>query len=581
MFGLNRSVKYKLVATMVVMGIFMVVIGTAGVFGMKRSNSNLEEVYKTNVLPMQNVASIRSSINLSRMATFKARLDGEPQGAAALLSTYQQQYKNDVDRLWQVYSTTQVTSAQERALADQVGPLLTAYWALYEQVARDMSQGRFELSPAMQQGRDNFNDLSQALGTLLKVNAEQSERSYSDGVAGASKSIGVIVTVIMVALALMAAIAWFLIRGIMAPLKRASEVSESIAQGELDNHIEAKGHDEFATLLHSLSAMQKQLSHVVNDVRVNAESVGSASSQIASGNDDLSRRTQEQAASLEETAASMEEMTSTVKQNADNAAQANQLALNVRQQARDGSKVVEQTTLAMNEISTSSQKIAEIVGLIDSIAFQTNLLALNAAVEAARAGEQGRGFAVVASEVRTLSSRSAEAAREIKTLVDDSVSKVANGAELVNRSGQTLGGIVESINKMTDIVAEIAAASREQSTGIDQVNQAISQMDSVTQQNAALVEEAAAASRSMEHSARVLREQVAFFKVSKGGARGHAPAPVASRMTEKSVNHTPSTSAASTRSPVHKPSVELKTPAKSKSVKAPAVTSDADEWETF
>ncbi|SPJ34839.1 methyl-accepting chemotaxis protein [Kushneria phyllosphaerae] len=581
MFGLNRSVKYKLVATMIVMGVFMVIIGVAGVFGMQRSNDNLESVYKTNVLPMQNLAAIRKNINWSRIDSFKARADRNPQTAATLLSSYEQQYKNDTDRLWQTYSTTQVTSPEEKAVADRLGPLLNTYWTLYQQVGRDMSQGTFELTPTIQQTRDNFESLSTELENLLKINALQSELSYNNGIAAASQSIGVIVAAIVLALVLMTAIAWVLVRGIMTPLKRASEVSESIAQGELDNHIEVTGRDEFATLLQSLGAMQKQLAHVVNDVRVNAESVGSASSQIASGNDDLSRRTQEQAASLEETAASMEEMTSTVKQNADNAAQANQLALNVRQQARDGSQVVEQTTLAMNDISTSSQKIAEIVGLIDSIAFQTNLLALNAAVEAARAGEQGRGFAVVASEVRTLSSRSADAAREIKTLVNDSVAKVANGAELVNRSGQTLGGIVESINKMTDIVAEIAAASREQSTGIDQVNQAISQMDSVTQQNAALVEEAAAASRSMEHSARVLREQVAFFKVSNRSAMGHSTVPVASRIMERSVDHRPSTSTASTHSAAPRASTELKTPAKSQSYKTPAATSDADEWETF
>ncbi|ART64463.1 methyl-accepting chemotaxis protein [Kushneria marisflavi] len=581
MFGLNRSVKYKLVATMVVMSIIMLVIGVAGILGMKGSNQNLEAVYKTNVLPMQNLSSIRKNISWSRIDSFKARADRSPQTASDILNSYEQQYKNETDRLWQTYSTTQVTSPEEKAIADKMSASLATYWSLYQQVARDMSQGNFEFTPTIQQTRDNFETLSAELESLLDINAQQSERSYNNGVAGATKSIWTIVATIVLALVVMSAIAWFLIRGIMVPLKRAGEVSESIAQGDLNNHIEVKGRDEFANLLNSLADMQKQLAHVVNDVRVNAESVGSASSQIASGNDDLSRRTQEQAASLEETAASMEEMTSTVKQNADNAAQANQLALNVRQQAREGSDVVNQTTLAMNEISTSSQKIAEIVGLIDSIAFQTNLLALNAAVEAARAGEQGRGFAVVASEVRTLSSRSAEAAREIKTLVDDSVAKVANGSELVGRSGQTLGGIVESINKMTDIVAEIAAASREQSTGIEQVNQAISQMDSVTQQNAALVEEAAAASRSMEQSARVLREQVAFFRVANGGGRQYASAPVASHLMENPKRHESARSTGVVHSKAPVASGKTTTSAKSQSYKAPAATSDTDEWETF
>ncbi|MCM2972909.1 methyl-accepting chemotaxis protein [Larsenimonas suaedae] len=581
MFGLNRSVKYKLIATMVVMGVVMLVIGAVGVFGMNGSNKNLESVYKGNVLPMQNLASIRKNINWSRIDSFKARADRSEQTATDVLNNYEKQYKNETDRAWQEYSTTQVTSPDEKAIADRLDASLATYWSLYRQVATDMSQGNFELTPTIQQTRGNFEKLSAELENLLEINARQSERAYTDSLANTSQSLSIIIAAIVSALVLMAVIAWFLVRGIMAPLKRAGEVSESIAQGKLDNRIEVTGRDEFATLLQSLDAMQTQLAHVVNDVRVNAESVGSASSQIASGNDDLSRRTQDQAASLEETAASMEEMTSTVKQNADNAAQANQLALNVRKQASEGSQVVEQTTLAMNEISTSSQKIAEIVGLIDSIAFQTNLLALNAAVEAARAGEQGRGFAVVASEVRTLSSRSADAAREIKALVDDSVSKVANGAELVDRSGQTLGGIVESINKMTGIVAEIAAASREQSTGIEQVNQAISQMDGVTQQNAALVEEAAAASRSMEDSARLLREQVAFFKVADGGMTRHAPAPAARTSAKRPTQHQPSAPVIARHTPAHKAASKPVVASKSQSYKAPASTTEVDEWETF
>ncbi|WP_299261998.1 methyl-accepting chemotaxis protein [uncultured Kushneria sp.] len=575
MIGLNRSVRYKLIATMAVMAI----IGGAGMFGMHRGGNSLESVYKTNVLPMQTLASIRSTIYLSRIAIFKARVDGNPAGAAELLNTYQQQYKDKVDQLWKRYSTSDVTSDNERALVNSLTPLLNTYWTLYEQMSRDMSQGDFTTTTAIVQGRENFSSLVESLLNLSNNNVRQSEATYTKSMDDSSFSMSVIIGLMVMAFMLMAGAARLLIRGIMAPLGRANEVAGAIASGDLNNHIEVKGRDEFAGLLRSLSDMQKQLANVVNDVRVNAEAVGSASSQIASGNDDLSRRTQEQAASLEETAASMEEMTSTVKQNADNAAQANQLALNVRQQAREGSQVVEQTTLAMGEISASSQKIAEIVGLIDSIAFQTNLLALNAAVEAARAGEQGRGFAVVASEVRTLSSRSADAAREIKTLVDDSVARVTNGSALVTRSGQALGGIVDSINKMTDIVAEIAAASREQSTGIDQVNQAISQMDSVTQQNAALVEEAAAASRSMEQSARVLREQVGFFRMSgQAVSERRVSTPVASRMMD--------TVAAKTDKHHYsrKDSAEsLKRPALDKGNKPSKAlpVNDADEWETF
>ncbi|WP_456267360.1 methyl-accepting chemotaxis protein [Kushneria sp. AK178] len=592
MLGLNRSVRYKLAGNVVMTALVMLVIGIAGIAGIRSADRNLEYVYSDNVVPIQMLANLRAGLYASRVDFMRVQIDEDTGVARELLSRYDSDHRDRLNQLWQGYADRFVDTPEEEAFEASVTPALAAYWQSYERFLTNMANGSFPSPGDMDQFRDTFQTVASGVGSTLGFNVTEAERAYTDSSQSSHLSLIAIIAVLAAAFVIMSGVAWLLMRNIMTPLKRASDVSESIAQGELNNHIEVTGRDEFASLLQSLGAMQQQLAHVVNDVRVNAESVGSASSQIASGNDDLSRRTQEQAASLEETAASMEEMTSTVKQNADNAAQANQLAVDVRQQARDGSQVVEQTTQAMDEISTSSQKIAEIVGLIDSIAFQTNLLALNAAVEAARAGEQGRGFAVVASEVRTLSSRSAEAAREIKTLVDDSVTKVANGAELVTRSGQTLGGIVESINKMTDIVAEIAAASREQSTGIEQVNQAISQMDSVTQQNAALVEEAAAASRSMEQSARVLREQVAFFKVAKGGAQAHAPAPAASRIMEKPTHHKPasstaskhasaSTAAAESRtSTAHSASSEQKT-SKSQNYKAPATTSDTDEWETF
>jgi methyl-accepting chemotaxis protein len=256
--------------------------------------------------------------------------------------------------------------------------------------------------------------------------------------------------------------------------------------------------------------------------------VSTAAQQIANGNDDLSQRTQEQASSLEETASSMEQMTSTVKQNAENASHANQLARGAREQAERGGEVAGRVITAMGDINVSSRKISEIVGLIQEIAFQTNLLALNAAVEAARAGEQGRGFAVVATEVRSLSQRSASAAKEIKALIDDSAEKVRSGSELVNESAKVLADIVDSVKKVTDIVAEIAAASHEQSAGIEQVNKAVMQMDEMTQQNAALVEEAAAAARAMQEQAGELTRQVGFFQLldGHGGSRKLAEAPL-------------------------------------------------------
>lgn len=267
------------------------------------------------------------------------------------------------------------------------------------------------------------------------------------------------------------------------------------------------------SLLDALGRMRTKLTDIVGEVQRGAQAVSSAAQQIAQGNDDLSHRTQEQASSLEETAASMEEMTSTVKQSADNAGHASQLAVAMRNQAEQGGEVASQASVAMQAIRQASGQIADIVSLIDEIAFQTNLLALNAAVEAAHAGEHGHGFAVVATEVRNLAQRSARAAKEIKALINDSVDKVQAGSQLVDSSGRALTGIMGSIRKVTDIVNEIAAASQEQSAGIEQVNRAVTQMDEVTQQNAALVEEAAAAARAMQEQADRLQAQMGYFRV--------------------------------------------------------------------
>ncbi len=302
----------------------------------------------------------------------------------------------------------------------------------------------------------------------------------------------------------------------------AVAMAARIANGDLGSDGDDKRFAD-GSLLAELVRMRGRLTGIVGEVQHGSQAVSTAAQQIAKGNDDLSQRTQEQASSLEETAASMEQMTSTVKQNAENANYANQLASGARDQAERGGRVAAQAVLAMGEINTSSRKIADIVGLIDEIAFQTNLLSLNAAVEAARAGEQGRGFAVVASEVRNLSQRSAAAAKEIKGLINESVARVQAGSELVDQSGAALTDIVDSVKKVTDIVAEIAAASQEQSAGIDQVNRAVMQMDEVTQQNAALVEEASAAARAMEDQAGELQRQMGFFRL-EGGVESPAPA---------------------------------------------------------
>jgi len=296
-------------------------------------------------------------------------------------------------------------------------------------------------------------------------------------------------------------------------LVQVSTLLQAISRGDLTVRMQGDFHGVFARMRDDCNATVDQLKQIVGRIQSSASSINLAAGEIASGNTDLSRRTEQQAANLEETAASMEELTSTVKQNAEHARQANQLAIGAHGVASQGGEVVGQVVTTMSAIEASSKKIAEIISVIDGIAFQTNILALNAAVEAARAGEQGRGFAVVASEVRTLAQRSAAAAKEIKGLIDDSVGKVAEGSSLVHQAGSTMGEIVASVQRVTDIMAEISAASQEQSAGIEQVNQTVVQMDETTQQNAALVEEATAAARAMEDQAAQLADAVAIFRL--------------------------------------------------------------------
>jgi methyl-accepting chemotaxis protein len=301
-------------------------------------------------------------------------------------------------------------------------------------------------------------------------------------------------------------------------LNEVVRVLSALAKGDLTETIDNEYHGTFGQLKDDSNATVAQLTEIITQIKTATDTINVAAGEIAAGNLDLSQRTEEQAASLEETASSMEELTSTVKQNAENARQANQLALGASDVAIKGGQVVGQVVTTMSAINDSSKKIVDIISVIDGIAFQTNILALNAAVEAARAGEQGRGFAVVAAEVRSLAQRSASAAKEIKTLIGDSVEKVGNGTKLVEQAGKTMEEIVTSVKRVTDIMAEISAASQEQSSGIDQINKAITQMDQVTQQNAALVEEASAAARSMEDQANNLSTSVATFRLAGGAS---------------------------------------------------------------
>ncbi len=326
----------------------------------------------------------------------------------------------------------------------------------------------------------------------------------------------------LASIALLAYFAVSMSRNILSPLKQAIQLANTLAAGDLTAKTAINRSDEFGELFQALTQMGVNLRATVLDVQRNAVTVRQASGEIAEGNLDLSQRTEEQASSLEETASSMEELTSTVRQNTDNSMSANQLAMTARDVTAKGGDMMKTVVTTMSSISEISNKIADIITVIDGIAFHTTSRALNAAVEAARAGEQGRGFAVVATEVRSLAQRSATAAKEIKTLIDDSVLKVTEGTELVNKAGKTMDEIVNSIKHVTEIMSDITAASKEQSTGIEQVNQAITQMDEVTQQNAALVEQAAAAASSLEQQADELVGAISIFNVAKDSTKRRA-----------------------------------------------------------
>jgi methyl-accepting chemotaxis protein len=351
-----------------------------------------------------------------------------------------------------------------------------------------------------------LNDLINVQEQAAQEGAKQASEIYE-------KTRILMLAAVVIALLIGLGIAWLITQSVVVPVQTAVDAAKSIATGDLTGHISSTAKDETGLLLNCLEDMRQRLTQTITVVRSGSDNVRVAARQISQGNDDLSQRTQEQAASLEETASSMEEMASTVKQTAENSAHANQLAQSARSQAEKGGQIVAQAVTAMNEINASSHKIADIIGVIDGIAFQTNILALNAAVEAARAGEQGGGFAVVATEVRNLAQRSAQAAKEIKHLISDSVTKVGAGSTLVQESGDALSEIVDSVKKVTEIVAEIAVASQEQTHGVDQVTLAVSQMDEVTQQNAALVEEASAAAHALSGQADELAELMAFFRV--------------------------------------------------------------------
>src|SRR5471032_2626371 len=464
---------------------------------------------------------------------------------------------------------------EDRAMLDSVAAVRNKYMAARNAIAKAKAAG--DAATAQRLMQQDFLPLSveyenglQALldhqRKIIDITAED-----NDAVAIRSRNLLMLLAVLVVGFGMV--FAWWLTRGITRPINQAVAVARRVADGDLVDHdhtaATSYAADEPGQLLQALHDMSTNLVTIVGDVRLGTDNIATASCQIAAGNLDLSSRTEQQASSLEETASSMEQLTSTVKQNADNARQANVLAASASAVAVRGGAVVSDVVRTMASIDASSKKIVDIIGVIDGIAFQTNILALNAAVEAARASEQGRGFAVVDSEVRNLAQRSAAAAKENKTLINNSVEQVEAGSTLVNQAGATMDEIVASITRVTDIMGEITAASVEQSSGIEQVNHAIVQMDQVTQQNAALVEEAAAAAESMQEQAAQLSQVVCRFKLSAADmAALTPPAPRRKPAPQVRAAARPVGAKAAMAKPAARPALKQ-------------VAAGGDEWEAF
>jgi len=513
----NLTIKMQLIALIGFMSMLLIGLGAAGLLGIRESNEGLRTVYENRTIPMSQLGEVRYLIASNRLAVESTLITSTEEYTKEQADKIEKNIA-EISRLWDEYLAGSLTP-EEKELAQNLAQLRVKF------VAEGLKPALVALRKndlgsagtiAVEQMRPLAEPVSSGLDALMKLQLYRAKADYESVEARYRTAVMIGVGAVAAGVLVAIIIGLLLIRAITRPLSEAVRIADAVAAGDLTMKIESNSNSETGRLLQALKRMNDGLVDLVSKVRSGVDSITTGSQEIAAGNADLSQRTEEQASSLEETASSMEELTSTVKQTADNARQANQLAAGASAVAMKGGEVVGQVVTTMSGISDSSKKIADIISVIDGIAFQTNILALNAAVEAARAGEQGRGFAVVASEVRTLAQRSAAAAREIKELITDSVRRVEDGTQLVDQAGKTMGEIVGGVKRVADIMAEITAAAMEQSSGIEQVNQAVMQMDQVTQQNAALVEEAAAAAESMQHQSQGLSQAVSVFRVGHG-----------------------------------------------------------------
>jgi methyl-accepting chemotaxis protein len=510
--GTRLSAGFGLVLTL------LVLIALLGVFNMSTIHAKLDKIVGQNVVKTEMVQDMSEAVHVVARVTRTVVLLAEPEQMRTelvKLTAARASYDRASEVLDKFPATAKGVEIRARIAAArrEARPLTDKVLALAQanQDAEATELLMKQAGPATQRWQDIMDEYAQ-----LQKDNNQADAAAATAAYERARLLMLVLSAIAIAVGAAAAvvIGRTLLRQLGGEPDYAAAIAGRIAAGDLTVTVDTRGDDRHS-MLHAMKMMRDALAGIVTEVRAGTETIAAASSQIASGNQDLSARTEQQASSLEETASSMEELTSAVRQNNDNARQANQLARSASAVAQQGGAVVSQVVDTMGAINDSSRRIVDIIAVIDGIAFQTNILALNAAVEAARAGEQGRGFAVVASEVRNLAQRSASAAKEIKELIGNSVEQVEIGSKLVEQAGQTMNDVVASVQRVTDIMADISTAGDEQSAGIEQINQAVSEMDTVTQQNAALVEEAAAAAEAMQQQAANLERVVGVFKLDQ------------------------------------------------------------------